>query len=135
MLTDRAPKVTDQPKILFGLNLEQHSSLKVRGSENNSIIQKLLKSKNPCGFVTETFKIGVTNPRVFLDLGNFYIIKLISEPLTTFFDDNFFTCRIIHPLIGNDQIATINQTNANVMSNPQNLTFRGRQSKKKFMQF
>ena len=40
---------------MLGLNLELHSDLKVRGSEINFIIQKLLKSKNPCGFVTETF--------------------------------------------------------------------------------
>ena len=42
----------------------------------------MLKSKNPCGFVTETFKTGITNPQGFFDLSNFYIIKLISEPLT-----------------------------------------------------
>ena len=66
----------------FDLNLEQHSSLKVRGSEINFIIQKLLKSKNPCGFVTETFKTGIINPRGFFDSSNFCIIKLISEPLT-----------------------------------------------------
>ena len=66
----------------FDLNLEQHSGLKVIGSENNFIILKLLKSKNPRGFVTETFKTGITNPQGFFDLSNFYIIKLISEPLT-----------------------------------------------------
>ena len=66
----------------FDLNLEQHSGLKFWGSEINFIIQKLLKSKNPCGFVTETFKTGITNPQGFFDLSNFYIIKLISEPLT-----------------------------------------------------
>ena len=39
---------------MIGLNLELQSDFKVRGSEINFIIQ--VKSKNPCGFVTETFK-------------------------------------------------------------------------------
>ena len=42
----------------------------------------MLKSKNPCGFVTETFKNGITNPWGFFYFSNFYLIKLISEPLT-----------------------------------------------------
>ena len=66
----------------FDLNLEQHSSLKVRGSEINFIIQKLLESKNPCRFIIPVLKVSVTNPQGFFHLSNFYIIKLISEPLT-----------------------------------------------------
>ena len=66
----------------FDLNLEQHSSLKVRGSEINFIIQKLLESKNPCGFIIPVLKVSVTNPQRFFHLSNFYIIKLILEPLT-----------------------------------------------------
>ena len=66
----------------FDLNLEQHSSLKVRGSEINFIIQKLLESKNPCEFIIPVLKVSVTNLRRFFDLSNFYIIKLISDPLT-----------------------------------------------------
>ena len=42
----------------------------------------MLKSKNPCGFVIPALKVSVTNPRGFFDLSNFYLIKLISEPLT-----------------------------------------------------
>ena len=42
----------------------------------------MLKSKNHRGFVTETFKVRVTNPKGFFDLSNFYLIKLISEHLT-----------------------------------------------------
>ena len=38
--------------------------------------------KNPCGFVTATFKTGITNPRGFFYLSNFYLVKLISDPLT-----------------------------------------------------
>ena len=67
---------------LFNLNLELHSGLKVRGSEINFINKKLLESKNPRGFVTSTFKTGITNPRGFFDLSNFLLIKLISDPLT-----------------------------------------------------
>ena len=37
--------------------------------------------KNPCGFVTQTFKVGITNPRGFFDLSNFYLVKLVSLPL------------------------------------------------------
>ena len=66
----------------FDLNLEQHSSLKVRGSEINFIIQKLLESKNPRGFIIPVLKVSVTNPQGFFHLSNFYIIKLILEPLT-----------------------------------------------------
>ena len=41
----------------------------------------MLKSKNPCGFVTQTFKVGITNPRGFFYLSNFYLVNLISQPL------------------------------------------------------
>ena len=47
------------------------------------VIQKLLKSKNPCGFVTETFKIGEINPPGLFDLSNLYLIKLISHSPTS----------------------------------------------------
>ena len=67
---------------MFNLNLELHSGLKVRGSEINFINKKLLESKNPRGFVTSTFKTGITNPQGFFDLSNFLLIKLISDPLT-----------------------------------------------------
>ena len=39
---------------MFGLNLDLHSSLKVRGSEINFIKQKLLESKNPREFIIST---------------------------------------------------------------------------------
>ena len=80
--TDFRPKVTNQVKanepkdFLFGLNLELHSGLKVRGSEINFIKYKLVKSKNPRGFVIPTLKV-----RIFY-MSNFCIIKLISDPLT-----------------------------------------------------
>ena len=67
---------------LFDLNLELHSGLKVRGSEINFINKKLLKSKNPRGFVIPVLKVEVTNPRGFFDSSNFLLIKLISDPLT-----------------------------------------------------
>ena len=67
---------------LFYLNLELHSGLKVRGSEINFINKKLLKSKNPRGFVIPVLKVEVTNPRGFFDSSNFLLIKLISDPLT-----------------------------------------------------
>ena len=43
----------------------------------------MLKSKNPCGIVTEAFKIGITNTRGIFYLSNFYITKLISQPPTS----------------------------------------------------
>ena len=49
--------------------------------ETNFTKWKLLKSKNPCGFVTQTFKVGITNPRGFFYLSNFYLVKLVSLPL------------------------------------------------------
>ena len=55
--------------------------LEVRGCEIKFIIKKLLESKNPCGFVTQTFKVGITNPQGFFDLSNFYLVKLVSQPL------------------------------------------------------
>ena len=67
---------------LFGLNLELQGGLKVRGSWINFIIQKLLKIKNPCGFFIPILKVSVTNLRGFFNLRNFYVTKLISEPLT-----------------------------------------------------
>ena len=67
---------------LFDLNLELHSGLKVRGSEINFINKKLLKSKNPRGFVIPVLKVEVTNPRGFFDSSNFLLIKLISDTLT-----------------------------------------------------
>ena len=60
---------------MFDLNLELHSGLKVRGSEINFINKKLLKSKNPRGFVIPVLKVEVTNPRGFFDSSNFFIIN------------------------------------------------------------
>ena len=77
------PNTNWSPKrFSFDLNLELQGSLKVGGSETNFVIQKLFKSKNPCGFVIPTLKVSVTNPQGFFDLSNFYITKLISEPPT-----------------------------------------------------
>ena len=44
------------------------------------LLKKLLKSKNPRGFVIPTLKVRVTNPRGFFDLSNFYLVKLVSQP-------------------------------------------------------
>ena len=67
---------------VFGLNLELQEASKSEAPKIKFIISKLLRSKNPGGFVTETFKTGITNPQGFFDLSNFYLIKLNSEPLT-----------------------------------------------------
>ena len=48
---------------------------------NNFGKQKLLKSKNPQNFVTETFKIGIIKWHYFFDSSNFYLVKLVSQPL------------------------------------------------------
>ena len=66
----------------FGLNLELQGRLKVRGSEINYLHYiKVAIIKNH-GFIIPVLKVSVINPRGFLDLSNFYLIKLISEPLT-----------------------------------------------------
>ena len=49
---------------------------------NKGHTKKLLKSKNPWNFVTETFKIGIIKWHLFFDLSNFYWESLIS---TTYF--------------------------------------------------
>ena len=49
-----------------------HSGLKVRGCEINFIIKKLLKSKNPRGFVITVLKVLVI--LVVFDLSNFNLI-------------------------------------------------------------
>ena len=40
---------------------------------NKGHTKKLLKSKNPWNFVTETFKIGIIKWHLFFDLSNFYL--------------------------------------------------------------
>ena len=61
---------------MFDLNLELHSGLKVRGSEINFINKKLLKSKNPCGFVISVLKVAVTNPQ------GFFLMKMAELETT-----------------------------------------------------
>ena len=53
---------------LFGLNLELQEAAKSEAPKINFIISKLLKSKNPPGFVIPVLKVSVTNPRGFFDL-------------------------------------------------------------------
>ena len=58
-------------------------SLEVRGCEIKFIKNKsFLDQKNPRGFVTETLKVGITNPQGIFDQRDFYLINLISQPLT-----------------------------------------------------
>ena len=56
-------------------------ALKLEAVKSSLLIEGALIN-NPRGFVTETFKVGITNPQGFLDLTNFHLIKLISEPPT-----------------------------------------------------
>ena len=34
------------------------------------------EGKNPCGFVTETFQTGITNPQRILELRNFWLMNV-----------------------------------------------------------
>ena len=61
---------------MFDVNLELQGGLKVRDSEINFIIleyKRCSKQKNHRGLITETFKIGTTNPQGFFYLSNFCI--------------------------------------------------------------
>ena len=73
---DFTPKATDQPSIFSLASIRTGSGLKVKGSEIN--LNKSC-SNQTCEFVTETFKIGITNSKGFFDLSNFYIIKFITD--------------------------------------------------------
>ena len=45
-------------------------------------VEDVFQKITPCRFVTETFKVGITNPQGFYDSSNFYFINLISQTLT-----------------------------------------------------
>ena len=49
--------------------------------ETNFTKQKLLESENRREFVILTLKVGVTNLQAFFYLSNFYVVKLVSQPL------------------------------------------------------
>ena len=81
--TDFRPKVTDQPRIFCLASIWSCTAASKSEAPKSTLLYKSCSNKkNPRGFVTETFKTGITNPRGFFDLSNFYFIKLISEPLT-----------------------------------------------------
>ena len=55
---------------------------KSEATQSTLLYKSCSNKKNHHGFVTETFKVQVTNLQGFFDLSNFYIIKLISQPPT-----------------------------------------------------
>ena len=64
----------------YNLNLELSGGLKVRCSEINLLYKSC--SNHKILFSITVLKVWVTNLQGFFDQRNFYLIKLISEPLT-----------------------------------------------------
>ena len=81
--TDFTPKATDLPSIFrFASIWSCKAASKSEALKSTLLYKSCSNQKILADFIIPILKVSVTNPQGLFDLSNFYISKLISEPLT-----------------------------------------------------